>query len=255
MPATVTRVDISGAMAKLRRLESNRALAGQRGVSVLATAATGDMVVQAAISARDTQRYMRGWTISHNDAAGMTLGEVGPKVLPAVLPGKYAEKIRPRLVGQYQKWKAIEENLLRLKAADERRGKGKEQDWPSYRRLMKTLDKIGDIVDRTIEQIEAYDKAVVEGTTGTAVVIGGRRTKRPGISNVSRISFKLYGGSARVFTQAGRTFVEIKNMEPHARIIERRLGIGRSSIAKVRTIGLFRASNAYLKSLKSGTST
>lgn len=243
------RIDSSGMRDKIEAMLAKSSRAGRVAVAVLGAQATREMALKAEALAKDTGRYKRGWAMAHNDAASRSEGEVSPMGLPLVTPSKRASEIRKRFAVQYEKWVGVETKYRRWKAEYERRP-GHEK-WPSYRRLLKTLDKVGDIVDRLIQDAESLDRTP-DDDLASAIVIGGKQTVRPGLSNLLRVHTKLYGGSAVLFERGGQPFINGKNLEPHARIVEKRLKIMADGLLFVKQRGGKRASDAYLKRVTQG---
>lgn len=197
--------------------------------------------------ARDTGRYVRAYQEAYNRTlllAPEVSGFVGGSMrMTAVTPSKHIRKVFPRLNALLKKFTGLERALLAEVRAEESRIK------PNKGRLAwlkKRLDKVGNVTDRVIEQLDAIDRAGEGYRYG--IVIGARRTK--GLLTVSRVDtvhLRIYGGSARF---VGDGVLEVRNMEPHARIVARREGIERQALASLRGTGVQRAGRAYLAALQ-----
>lgn len=246
----ITRIDDTEFRRKLQAMARNGEKAGVRATAVLAGQATKSMTAQAEQKAFDTGRYLRATQMQHNDVAAKSGGRVASEAVVTVRESKRGNDIRKRFKVQYEKWTGLEKKYLRWKASYEARP-GHEK-WPSYRKLLRTLDKVGDVVDRLINTAAELN-AKTDAELATAIVIGGKRTQRPGLTNLLRVDTKLYGGKARLWREATRTMAELRNMEPHARIVEARLRIGGNAVSNVKGAGLKRAGKAYIEETKQGT--
>lgn len=141
---------------------------------------------------RDTQRYVRGWIM-----AGREVG-VTSLPLPGVRPSKRAEEIKAALLRRAKYWDYI---VRRYEA------QGRRDKW-----------------ERKARRKLASAVKALESFTETAIAFN----LRGGPREVS-IRTKIHGGSGRVEVIGDRTYVELRNAEPHARIVERRFGVLREA--------------------------
>lgn len=185
----------------------------------------------------DTGRFRRSLQQAHND-----LGRGVIPLTPLRRSRAYRDW-RPRLLKTAEKWERIERGYLDLVRDYEAKGR---THWKRYRELKKTLDKIGDVRDRTIENLEAIDAQGGEG----AIVIGSRRRakRKYALSNLEQVVTKVYGGRSTITREGDVTVCEMRSMEPHARLEEKRRGILRRNLSTPQSDG--GAQDSYVRVMK-----
>jgi len=178
---------------------------------------------------RDTNRFVRAYQQAAND-----LG-LGPFLVLDVVPGKDVAR-RERLVRQLRKWSAIVE-------LNERAGrttyKGVKRTGPdkNYLRAVR-------LRDRAAKELAEFAE--------NSLVIGGRRGSR-GVGQLATVRTKIFGGKGRWIEAGGDLFAEVRNLEPHARIVQRRTkiinrGLGAAGRGALRVVGA-----RYVRQLAEGT--
>jgi ribosomal protein L18E len=172
---------------------------------------------------RDTNRSVRGFAMAHRD-----IGVQGV-IVPAVRESAYTRQNLQRLVRQVRaagravnKWARIEQLYVRANRTHQK----------YYRTILKELRFHTKRFNRATEELERFTRAVKEG--GTPVVIGqGRKKYRRGVSTPTRIATvrsAVYGGEGRVRRSGDATVAEIRNKEPHVRIVERNRRIAATAV-------------------------
>lgn len=204
-------LDDSGLRAKLARYRRN-APAARLEVLEHATRELVSEVV--ANEPRDTNRLVRGYMLAANQAG------VGNFAVPAVKEGSFLKSanIQQRLESQLARWDRIVQSYER---------KGRRDKW--YNRAVKTRD-------RAREELAKLDP--------TSIAIFGNSKKRRLDVTVRN---KVYGGKGFRSHVAGRTFITIHNLEPHASIVESRNRVVRSAQSRMKAFGVKRYSRAYLR--------
>ncbi|MGE3175865.1 MAG: hypothetical protein AB7O32_00230 [Vicinamibacterales bacterium] len=162
---------------------------------------------------RDTQRYVRAYAI-----AGVDLGV--PLAVPPVRPGRFAEDFLPKLRKQYEYWQMRQNQYIAANRTHQ----------PYYRKIVRR-------VERARIELERWDP--------TAIIILGRGKR------ITRAVDKVYGGRGRFLEVGDKTFAELRNQEPHARIVEARIFRMREILRNAgRAVGLARAKRAHLRELR-----
>jgi hypothetical protein len=235
---------------QLRAMDRSTPLARRAFVATGAAVVMQRAVQLSNTRARDTGRYVRAQQEAYNQIVS-TVPEASALVggmirVTTIGPSSFVKNVFPRLKTKLAKFMEIERTLLaelRSEEAALRPNKGRI-GWVKRR-----LDKVGDVTDRIISQLEAIDKS--GEAYKYAIVIGARKTK--GLFTLSRIDtvhLPVYGGSARF---VGDAVLEVRNREPHARIVARRTGIERDAMAALRGSGVQKAGRAYLMKLQAAS--
>ena len=237
------RPDIRALQQRVGAMDLARSAARAASVGEL-----GARIAQQAIatSPYETGRYIRGLVMMHNDAAraaNSAASGAGVPLLPEP-PVKSSTRHEQRVLGRLRasvrragrereklvqrirrneatpggpRYKPLKSNPSRARGGNRPGGM-----WKSHRKLLRRLDKVGDIEDSAIELLEKYAASVRAGG-GADLVIGGRQSRSGRLTKGSLASLRsrLYGGSARVVRLGDVAFIELTHHEPHARIIER----------------------------------
>lgn len=265
MTALRHSMDMSVMRRRLVTMEGNRARARDEATAMAAAGALKTVVGRAVGAglrggtpgawggvAYDTGRYARAYAMAHNQLLPWaSAGVILPVALPELRPSDYLGMIRRRTEKQLERLELAEDRWFRLKESDERRPNHRR--WKSYRAKLKILDRIEKSMERALEQWKAAREAAGAGVSAedgaAAIFIAGRKTKtRFRLSNVGRVIRRIFGGEARLIRAGTMSVVEIRNMEPHARIVERRTRLMSRALAEARrdTPGLRRVSNRHL---------
>ena len=197
------------------------------------------------LSPRDTHRYVRGWQQAHQQLAAQAPAAGAAPPLSAITPSRYYTRNAARIRKQAVYWETIE---VRWAGIVERyRARPGHETWKSYRSAVETLRKVEAINTRAQQQL-----AAVESEAGRfGVVIGGRATRRPlALGQVTRAIVAVHGGTARFLGGGSRHFVEVKNLEAHARIVGARTGVVRRCLWLAKINGVVAVRGAYARQLK-----
>lgn len=236
------RVDTRVMDAKLAKLRSNRLDARREGTAVAANEVIRFVVTRAP---KDTNRYVRGWQKAQNDIARGS-STVAPIPLDVIKPSRYAAQIRTRIAKQASYWTGVRVRLEQQLSAVDKAGFKRES--PRGVRALKRLEKVRVIEERAREMLRWMNENP-DGATH-AILIGGKRRLNPyTLGRLARIDAKFHGGYARFAHTATATFVEVKNLEPHANIVEARTRLMRSALGASRSIGLQQVRGVYIKQL------
>lgn len=249
------KIDDSQFRRKVRQLAVQSVFAGEKAIRVQGAYVAG-LCVENSKKHVDTGRNLRGWQLCYN-----SIGE-GKVPVQTVKPSRVRDAIRKKLEAQVDRLAAVRATYERWIEIQKRR-KGHE-GWPSFRKLVKKHKRIREIEDRALEQLFIYQTDTSEAT----LLIGGRRTKAQYSKSrlrTVRTGMRLFGGDSRVYRAGSRWLIEIRNREPHARILEyggmSSLGqyvpgrfIMRRALTMGRAIGVSRkAATTYLKEAAKGT--
>jgi hypothetical protein len=162
---------------------------------------------------RDTNRYVRAYMQAR-------LGLGIPGVIPGVEKSEFLETVVWRLRRQLGLWEARMEYMRREGRTDEK----------YYRKVVRN-------VERLREMGAKY--------TDSSIVIFGRGEQ------IHRTISTIYGGEGRFVDLGNRTFAQLINREPHARIVESRHFAMRQLLYRQgKNVGLARAKAAHLRELK-----
>lgn len=249
------KIDDSRFRGKVRQLAVQSVFAGEKAIRI-----QGEHVARYCVEYSkkhvDTGRNLRGWQTCYNSIG------VGRVPIQPVKPSRQREAIRAKLEAQVNRMGKVREQYGRwIKLQQQRKN---HQNWPSYKKLVKEFDRIGDIEDRALEELALYDA----DESGAGLLIGGRSTKRRySMSRLRtyRTGLRIFGGDSRVFRVGSNWLITIRNREPHSRILEyggiSSIGqyvpgrfIMRRAIHMGRAIGVSRkAATTYLKEAAKGT--
>lgn len=247
----IGKVDASGFKRKQQVRKARQSEAIREGVAALGAGLAAQMIFLAN-SHRDTNRFVNSLEQAHNDLA--RVGKLKPVPETPIQKSRTGEDIREKL--ELALSRALEQEA-RLKAwiDDNQKKPGFKPSWPSHRRLVRAYDKAGDITDRAIESLEAFDNASPEDRESAIVIYGTkarRKTKSPVVlttRNLNRAVIKRFGGRGAVVGAGNKALATIASMEPHARIVDRRYRIGARSTANLRRLGVKTFNKSYLTRL------
>lgn len=210
---TLVRADLSELNRRINLMRTGATGSGRAAAHELGYLGAGQAVkftLQAQVN--DTGRYLRAWQDVYNQFARLAGHPSIP--LQPLRPSRYTGQNLDRLRSQVVKWREIQRRWALRRGSVERHPR--HTLWPSYQRLLKLQAKVDRILARAETTLEVY-----QSNDGTAVVIGGRRTKmQVSYSRLASIRTKLYGGSATIAFIAGKWWARGANMEPHARLVE-----------------------------------
>lgn len=221
MNPTVT-LKADGFYQATRRMAEQSVVAGEEAIHSLAGVMFRKLIRLSA-EAWDTGRYKRAWEVAY-----AMLG-IEPVAITPLRESRFAARHRAALEAQATRWERERQRWQDIVSRYEKRSG--HQRWKSYKEAVRILDRVGDLEDITIEQLEAIDRAPGEGE-GPAVVVFGRRSRattqsgsrslrsRFRTSQLARAHVKVHGGRASIFQDGQRWMVYGANMEPHARIVE-----------------------------------
>lgn len=198
---------------------------------------------------RDTNRLVNGFIEAGQQA---TLGAFVGSLLP-LKQSKYRGLQETALavqVSRYEKnvkyWAGQVAFLRNAKALDggkrvlHRRG-GDVTVAVALREAEAALRKNIKLVDRAkAEQGKLAQFSIVFG------IFGGRSGRKIGTT----VSSTVYGGQGEFIHTADASYVRIRNMEPHARIIEKRTGLVRKAVAALKTDGIETVKRGYVDSMR-----
>lgn len=196
---------------------------------------------------RDTNRSAAGWVEAANQA-GLTQRQV-PTIKKSIRHEWYIaalERQRDRALEYLRYWQ-------RMQALYQRNDRTKQ---PYYRRkILPGLKFAEKRVAQAQEQLEGalrndgfiiYDK-------GGFIYGDARYMKRHAIQHLTSVRTKFYGGKGRLLSGSGKAVVELTNMEPHARHIERVSRHGHPfmrSMMELRGTGMKKVGNKFVAGLE-----
>lgn len=200
----------------------------------------------------DTNRFVRSIEEAAVDIAPYAK-QPAPRVR-ILRPSKRADQFRERLEIAIQRALRQEQRLLGWVKGNEKRPDFNPR-WSSHRKLLRDLDKAGNITDAAIQRLEDFDALTFE-QQGQAVLVYGQKTTRRRATrikttgrNLDRVMHKVYGGIGSVENRGGIVVATITSKEPHARIIDRRYRYKANALAMARSRGVLarRMSRAYIE--------
>lgn len=268
MPGRLTKagetgVAIDGAIRKIR-LANKLADAARRESAVDLADAWVDIVEE--VSPRSTGRYVRGWQVAANDA-GLPVRVVAP-----IRPNPKREEIEKALERQvrlwardFDRWAALER---RYRVEDARGGvtrtgrpRAKRTAQPYFRKILRNKRFALKRYKKALANLEAFTAAdggilidagrLLSRRRGGAYDAGIGYTKS-GRRKLSTVRTKVYGGEGEIFDAGGRTLIRLRNLEPHASIVESKRRIRAQASAAVRGFGLTRLRRKYVETLRAG---
>lgn len=209
------------------------------------------------IAPRRTNRYVNGWIHAVNDIIRRSGASIpGVRTIePFPLRQESGDRIRDILETQLERLYKDREYKQSLVERDEKRmarRKKKRAYWKSTKQTKKDLRKIEKAIARAEETLAKFSDADAAGAA--VILIHGRKTKRKySLSSLASIREKVYGGEGRIIETASGFVVQVKNKEPHARIVERHTRAGRRVRAILKATGLKTVSRKALNELTEHT--
>ena len=188
-----------------RHVSINRALPIAARAAVVAGA---DAVVDAIerTGPRDTNRYVRGWQESAIKAGGK------PRMVLPVVEGRFATF----QIGQLEKQVRRIEGQIRWRSERfERWSKGRDG---RPRKLSKWMHAERRRIYSLVNLLERAKEHLRLAMGSDSFVLIGRGYGR----RISTVRTKVYGGTGRVRFTGGAAKIELRNREPHVRIVESR---------------------------------
>ena len=246
-----SHVNTSGFAKKMAALRSRQPAAVSAGTAALGAGLAAQMIFLANPH-RNTNRFARSLEEAHNDLAR----EAGTQLVPEspILPSRDGEEIRDRL--EIALDKALnQEKLLRAWIDHNRAKPGFKPSWKSHRRLLKAYDDAGNVTDRAIEALDAFNATSADEQASAIVIYGSksrRKTKSPvalRTRNLDRAIIKRFGGRGAVVSAGSSALATVASFEPHARIVDRRQRIGSRATANLRRLGVRTFNPNYLRRL------
>jgi len=243
MSSVTIQFDNTELIRQLRVLRREEGEAGDAALTVM-----GDVMMDrlSVLWPRDTNRSIRGWVEAANNA-GLTI-----RPLPAIKASKrhdlYIDALTRQIAAAEQEYakNARFDDLYRL------RGRTGE---PYYRKIVSRKNKARKTADRGMEELaKAMESDGFLFMDRGGFVYGTNRgnLKNHNLKRLTTVRTKVYGGAGKRMVVNGQRFLELKNFEPHARIVERVARHGhplRVAMSSVRVVGMRRASDAYMKKL------
>lgn len=226
------KVDTTRLLAKLERANAATPSAAREALRII-IADTATKVVR--LSPRDTQRYVRGWT--------MAFADVGVKNLPPVTVRKSRDFGRQlmRLVRQAELWERRAEakrQMLQSWYFD----KGRELDRFAMSQQAQ-LAKLEEIARRAREELNKFLEA------REAAIVIGRSNGAWGKRNLITTRPRLYGGDGVWIVTKERVIVRLRNKEPHARIVEARSKVMFKATTAARSMGVRNARDHFARAV------
>jgi len=245
------KVNSKGFDKKMAAMRARNPDALKHGTAALGAGLAAQMIFLAN-GHRNTNRFARSLEEAHNDLARIA----GIKTVPEspIVPSRNGEEIRDRL--EISLARALEQEA-KLKAwidANEKKP-GFKASWPSHRKLLRAYDKAGDVTDRAIEALDAFDRSSAADQASAVVIYGSkarRKTKSPvamTTRNLDRAVIQRFGGRGAVVCTGRSALATVASAEPHARIVDRRYRIGSRATANIRRLGVRTFNRNYLKRL------
>lgn len=239
------RVDRTALVRRLRKAENAVRLSAPEATKLVARE-FGEQVIRSA--PRDTNRFVRGWAEAVNSAG------LGSVPVPPIVPSKLHDKLAPRLEQQAAYWTRIAEQKEaaaaywrrvyenRYKRAN-RRDRWERDCAARLRKAEKYAVRARKLAVRAQEEL-----ADLNGNPSAVVIFG--KKKKPGLRSdedlrtgrLHTVRTPIYGGSGATVNLNGRTYVRLRNKEPHASIVESRTRVVARALSAARGAGLKKAS-------------
>lgn len=198
----------------------------------------------------DTNRFINGWISA--------LHGVGIKGIPlkryrrSSRHDQYLELLREQLESVQRIIERDEATIARYEAYDrsapprkDGKPRAKRMNQHHTRGIIRRLKKYKKREKRTIREL-----ARAEGTD--SIIFFHRRIHGRGRRDFHTVRHKIYGGAGRIFTIGPQLFVELRNLEAHARSVEANPKVGhpvKAAYAALRSFGIRRAGRAYMNKM------
>lgn len=167
---------------------------------------------------RDTNRHANGWAMAAN-AAGC-----GPLPVRSLNKSSVFDKMLKHLTESVEFYRFV----YHTRFADRK---------VTDRLRVKWAAKLEKAEQRLRDFLSTQDGAVVVFN-----LYGGGRAPN--------FRHKIYGGTGRIVSIGDRTYAELHNLEAHTTVVERRFGMLRRAMSRVRGTGFQRAGKGYVAKLK-----
>lgn len=128
---------------------------------------------------------------------------------------------------------------------------GRDTKDTTQRKHLRRIRQAIEALERIGERSTALDEAERSGIAFIAMGTRNNAKTRITKSKVLRIVTQQFGGTATIQTDGRQTYAEMRNLEPHARIANRRDGTVNRASALARRVGVSRIRPAFLK-MKTG---
>mgnify|MGYP007005600441 CR=1 FL=1 len=198
------KTDISAMQARVKATQRAVAVAGRSAV-----VAAGDALVDAIerIAPYDTNRYIRGWQLAIQ-AAGSGVEGAKTRQVKALKESRFMAQNFDRLDRQVKRLEKARSGLV-----------NRLQKW--FYGTGRPLGKWGRRAEAKVAQLDKLivrakvQRRLIDDDEGTALVIGRGYGRR-----LTTVRTKVYGGTGRSFSRGGRASLYLRNLEPHASIVE-----------------------------------
>lgn len=253
---TITaKLNADGFMGKMRALASARRIKARTTAAAAGALVFTETIMQNA--RRDTNRYVRGWAIASNEAGLPAIA------VPAVQRSKYADTYLKILGDQVDAFAWRVAQLERL--IEERfRRTGRAMRGVYYQELYRKLEGPRGArmrLERAREELamaakrhamDAPDYLFIGlyNKDGIYTPIKGARTKGRTARQLATIRTKVYGGAGRVVVNDAQSVFILRNLEPHASILESRWHYAAMALRMARSTGVSRMSAKYVSGAK-----
>lgn len=203
------------------------------------------------VSSVDTNRYIRAWKMAANQA-----GIGGGFPLPAIRRSKYADRLIVRLENQLV---FLQKQVTRAEAAErwwndvyqaryERKNRRDRWAMDCLRKLDKARRRakaMSDLVQFASDQLKKFKN----GDAGEIVIWGRSQARATAKRRYAGVRDKVYGGTGRYRRAGPRTYLELKNNEPHASLVEHSKGPVRYATAGAMAKGLRRVDSRSVRTI------
>lgn len=197
------------------------------------------------LAPRDTNHYVRGWQWANSMIDG---GK--PMPVSGISESRYSRQNRHRLLYQARRMTTIREKWDRIVRGIE--AQPNHQGWKSYRRAKQVHGRVTKMESIAWEQFRAIDQSPA---ARSAIVIGGRAVGRNPYrtSTLARVSINLAPrGDARMVRFGDRVYWQVRNLQPHTYLVEKRTRVMRGALMLARSGGLTITRQTYVKAFGAG---
>lgn len=246
-PLVMTGWDISVLRESHRAIRAGMPRARERAARIMACMILRRVVREGRTRAKDTNRYIAAYARAHNDIAEPPMAQM---MVPAITESRMVPLARHQLIRRIAYLDEVRGSLSKWIVAQEQRPGGAQ--WPSVVRARKKLRGVEANITRAKAQLEIADTpdgafaAVIFGAGLTRANLHTSRT-------IARFMTRIYGGTATVLRSGGdqgTALVKMVNHEPHALLVEKRVGLMRESIGMARRMGVRTVGRAQLEGIE-----
>ena len=231
MPSVRVRAEMRRFRLRMKAVRSSLPEATRRAVLLGGAEVAADVAGRVP---RSTHRVARA--AAQTQRACVRLGApVAPMPLPSLTPPAKTERIWRQLrvderrALEQLRWyeQRVAENEALPGGPRYKRGQKRGRLWASHRKLLAGQRRAQRVVDRIRQTIDAF---AAQSEAGPVIAIGGRKVRKTvgsagvakvGLSNLTSLRTKVYGGTADFVRRAAISIVTLRNREPHARFVER----------------------------------